>query len=412
MKAVFKRTIPFVLSVMLVIVGLVPTINVNADNLVEHELRFQKILSKAYFGVATPYVTFNFSYTKHSFGGNETQASKDKLPDLNPNAFTVAYTPADVVTSENINGAHMKKLSDDLLDGVSFTEVGQYTYLIKEEQPTGIDPGPAAVMHASEAQYLVSIFVIDKGGGTYVVDKIVIGQTVRDDGTAIAEPSKTVYALDNVAGTSNLIFQNQYRPRGGTDLPQAGLTPSAAELKGFVLMKEVTGTATGNETSPFPFTIYLDPPWGLDWEAEQAAGHTPTYRIVDKDGVVETQNHEIPYKTLTSIQLRHNERLVLNDVMYGTFIRVDETSSLGYVKSFSGWMDGKQVNGSENLAGYGINIGETSGTSTTGNYIKFTNNQQTATGFIFANLPFIIISIVAAGGIILFVRSRRRAYEE
>lgn len=394
MKKILRRTIPLVLLTMLLFVGIVPAVNVHAENTVGHELVFKKIFSKAAYGVATPNVTFNFRIEKHSFNGETSQASS--CPDLKTMEPTIVFTPDDNEDGMPEAGMQMTKTSDDMLDGVSFTSVGQYSYTIKEIDPTQTIDG----LYSSKSEFLFNIFIIKDENDNYVVDKIMGTRLKADDGSDIANPVKVLYTLD-VPGVSNnnAVFRNEYRKTGGTDNPAAGLSPSAAELSGFVLSKKVVGSG---DTIEFPFTIYLDPPWGIS-----TATSNPTYKIVSASGVAGLST-PISYSTLTSIELAHNERLVLDDVLLGTFVRVNETNAWGYTKSIGGKMNGVIVDDNTSLIDYGAPIGE----HVDGNQITFTNYQQAPTGIIISNLPFILVILVAAAGIVLFVRNRRRAYDE
>ncbi|MGI6766875.1 MAG: DUF7601 domain-containing protein [Lentihominibacter sp.] len=397
MKTILKKAVPVVLSVMMLFVGIVPAASVHAANTVGPDLKLQKVFSKADYGVATPNVTFHFDIKKHSFNGDTSFTERDKCPDLADMTPEISYDFNDDTNGLNVPGCHLKKLTGDLLNNVTFDTygVGQYTYSIKEIAPTG----QTNAVYSSSAEYLVSIFIKKNNLNNNVVDKIVIAKTKNDAGEPLTDPPKIAYAYDSDRQTSNIVFYNEYRKTAGTDTIVPGsTTPSAAELSGFVLLKKVEGS--DDYISTFPFTLYLDPPWGIS-----TATSNPTYRIVSAGGTV-GEKVSIQYSTLNNLELAHGERLVLNDVLLGTFIRVNETDSHGYVKTISGQMDGVTINGTEPLITYGVHIGEAPG----GNHILFTNTQQQATGVLLANLPFIILFLVAVSGILLFVRNRRKAH--
>lgn len=401
MKAILKKAMPIVLSVLLLFVGvaILPTTDVHGAN---KTLTFKKIFTKPANGVTTPDVTFNFTVTKHSFNGDEAKASE--CPDLTSMTPTITFTSADNTDGMPEQGLQLTRTSIDLLETVTFTKVGQYTYKIVETSPT-CDPNIEGDIYVSKAQYLCSVFVEKDMDGNYFVSKIMGTKLVTDDGTVITNPPKVPYTED-VPGVSsaNGVFKNEYRPKGGTaTVFGQGTTPSAEELSGFVLKKVIDGEST--DASQFTFKLHIDPPWGIS-----TATSNPTYKIVSSTGVVPPENTPIAYSTDTQILLRNGERLVLNDVLLGSFVLVSETDALGYTPLVSGMMHGIPINDMESLATSGAYIGETSGTAETGNWITFTNNQQTPTGVLLANLPFIILFLVAAGGILLFVRNRRRAH--
>ena len=52
------------------------------------------------------------------------------------------------------------------------------------------------------------------------------------------------------------------------------------------------------------------------------------------------------------------------------------------------------------------------GDNAAGNSVVFVNTQQTATGIILNNLPFIVLALVAGLGIFFFVKNRREEEAE
>lgn len=406
MKVILKKSVPVVLSVMLLFVGIVPVTDVHAENHVNQELYLTKIFSKPDYGVATPNVTFNFKIDKVGIGPDTSDAAKNNMPELAVTSVSYQYTDNETgLNSSDYPGCHLVKPSNDMLDEVQFTHgSGQYVYRVTEIAPSNVSPSTAApAISISGAEYLLSIFIkYDESESKNVVDSISIRKTKDDKGNTVTQ-NKVDYVEGSTDATTGFVFKNQYRPKGGIDTT-GGTTITAQELSGFVLMKELVGST---DDISFPMTIYVDPPWGISTDGSELS-----YRIVSRTGSVENKV-PINYESTYSISLKRGERLVLNDVLLGSFIRLEETDSKHYIKTMDGLMNGIDPNNYDrDIVNDGLPIGEQTGPNATGNWFKFINTKQDPTGVLLANLPFIILFLVAAGGITLFVINRRRAHSE
>lgn len=396
MKNLFKKIMPVAMAVAMVLVGFVPALPTQAENTVGKTLVTKKVLTKAEAGVTTPTETFTFEATAHSFNGDTTKTTT--CPALTNG--TAAYGATDDTDADTTApGKQLAKLSGDMLDNVKFTQAGQYTYTIKEKA------GSTTGITYSKAEYLASLFVVKNANGDFVVDSIMIKKTKNDDGTA-ATDTKTEYKPD--INGNHLEFNNVYDKKAGNPDPKPNdpndpNTPNAADKKGLVINKIVKADDLAQGTS-YGFSLTLTAPAGATAAAVAAV---PTAKIVKPDGTT-TDVTMSAYGTATTFNLEAGEKIVLNDVLLGSTAKVEEKDPQGYTPSVAANGNGEAVSDLAALKDTGIILGD----QAAGNYASFTNVKQTATGILLHNLPYIVLIIVAAAGITLYVRNRRRAYKE
>ncbi|TCD46654.1 hypothetical protein D3X11_04580 [Streptococcus sp. X16XC17] len=280
------------------------------------KLQIKKVLTLPEAGVTTPNTTFTFTATPHSFNNDTGQTGK--LPQLA--AASVSYTNGDVQDNDGgTAGKQIIKASDDLLNGVPFTEAGQYTYLIKEVAPS--QPAEGGQFRSSLAEYKVSLFVSKQLDESFKVTSIMIAQTKMDDGNSVGTEQKTAYSPSaGATGTdNNFKFENSYDKEVG-NAPPTGTTATADDKKGFV----VTNTVKGNNTSTtqdFTFKMTITKPVGSKSTDQQY-----TMNIVDANGqVIETKKVIQNYEEAVTFTLKAGERLVVSDVLLGSKAIVEET---------------------------------------------------------------------------------------
>lgn len=362
-----------------------PSYVANADEKKAPELKIKKVLNLPKDGVTTPNETFTFEFEKHSFDTNETK--KTELPTINSTTAKIDNTmqnDMDTVT----DGKQIIKLTEDVLNGVTFNKAGQYTYRVKEK--VGAKEG----MTYSKATYLVSLFVGANEKGKFEVKSIQIKQENGDDGKAKTE-GKTPYTPgkgDNGEG-NKFVFNNNYDPKDGNDKP-TGKEILEADKKGFALRKEIAGTDV-NTNEKFTFRITANKPVGSHSNAT-----TFKYKIVDGGTAGEEKIGK--YGEAFDVVLKHEDKVVFSDVLLGTTVKAEETVGGGYTPSIR---EGK-ING-QDVTVETLKTGLVIGDNTSGNFVNFVNTQQIATGFLMNNLPFIALVLVAGAGILFFVKNKK-----
>lgn len=354
------------------------------------KLIIKKVLNLPESGVSTPAEAFKFKFEKHSKNGKTEK--KDDCPVINEQ--TITYTNSDNKDGDaDKDGKQVIKVASDALSGVTFSEAGQYTYTVKET------PNSTADMTYSKAEYLVSIFTKKNSEGKVVVSHIQIKKEKNDQGTPETSPAKTEYKPGN--GTDNykdntFEFGNSYDKKAGNDNP-TGTTIEEKDKKGFVLRKEVKG-ANSNQDEKFKFKIKAEKPKG-----SSSADTKFEYYVVDKDGN-KGNKQEGTYGTDFEVELKHSERIVFGKILLGSKVSAQETFDGGYTQSLANTSKINGINVSIDTLKNGVVIGDSGD-----NAINFENTQQSATGVLLNNLPFIALILVAAAGIVFFIKNRRKA---
>lgn len=353
------------------------------------KLIIKKVLNLPESGVTTPTETFKFKFEKHSKNGKTDK--KDDCPEIKEQEIN--YTNADSTDGDaNKEGKQIIKGTTDALTGVTFTETGQYTYTVKETANTTAD------MTYSKAEYLVSIFTKKDSTGNVVVSHIQIKKEKDDKGKAETNPAKKEYKPGN--GTDNykdntFEFGNSYDKKDGNDNP-TGTTIEEKDKKGFVLRKEVKGT-NSNQDEKFKFKIKAEKPKG-----SSSADTKFEYYVVDKDGN-KGNKQEGTYGTDFEVELKHSERIVFGKILLGSKVSAQETFDGGYTQSLANTSKINGINVSIDTLKNGVVIGDGGD-----NVINFENTQQSATGILLNNLPFIALILVAGAGIAFFIKNRKK----
>lgn len=351
------------------------------------ELKIKKVLNLPSVDVKTPEVEFKFKFEQHSFNAKEDQ--KAKCPAIGDQSVKYAAKETEAADDKDAkkNGVQLIQTTGDALKGVDFTEAGQYTYKVTEEEKT------LTGLVCSKAEYLVSIFVKTKADNKFTVDNIQIKKTKDDKGQAVTE-QKTQY--DGSTDESNKFeFDNNYDPKAGNDNP-TGTDITNEDKKGFVLKKKVAGEKV-NADEPFTFNFTVSKPAGSN-----AADTTFDYKIVNAQGTAGNKQTGT-YGTAFDVVLKNGERVVFANVLLGSMVKAKETKDAGYTHSLeASKMNNVAVNEAKDIEETGKTIGDKGDNS-----ITFVNTQQTATGILLNSLPFIVLALVALAGIVFFVKNRK-----
>lgn len=353
------------------------------------QLKIKKVLNLPSADVKTPEVEFKFKFEAHSF--NNKEEDKTKCPAVDETSVKYAAKDTEATDDKDANkaGVQLVQTTEDVLKelGKKFTEAGQYTYTVKEEEKT------LTGLVCSKAEYLVSIFVKTKADNKFTVDNIQIKKTKDDKGQAVAE-QKTQY--DGSTDESNKFeFDNNYDPKAGNDNP-TGTDITTEDKKGFVLKKKVAGEKV-NADEPFTFNFTVSKPAGSN-----AADTTFDYKIVNAQGTAGNKQKGT-YGTAFDVVLKNGERVVFANVLLGSMVKAKETKDAGYTHSLeASKMNNVAVNEAKDIEETGKTIGDKGDNS-----ITFVNTQQTATGILLNSLPFIVLALVALAGIVFFVKNRK-----
>lgn len=369
--------------------GVADALNGQQDGTQPPKLIIKKVLNLPESGVTTPTETFKFTFEKHSKNGKTEK--KNDCPNINEQSIN--YTTADNKDGDaKKEGKQIIKGTGDALTGVDFKEAGQYTYTVKETSNNTAD------MTYSKAEYLVSIFTKKDSTGKVVVSHIQIKKEKNDKGTAENNPAKKEYKPGSEGDNykdNTFEFGNSYDKKDGND-DSTGTTIQENDKKGFVLRKEVKGT-NSNQDEKFKFKIKAEKPKGSSSTDTKFA-----YYVVDKAGK-KGEKKEGEYGKDFNVELKHNERIVFGKILLGSKVSAEEIFDAGYTQSLA---NTSKMNGTivtvANLKD-GMVIGDSGE-----NVINFENTQQSATGILLNNLPFIALILVAAAGIAFFIKNRKK----
>lgn len=355
------------------------------------KLIIKKVLNLPENGVTTPAETFKFTFEKHSKNGKTDK--KNDCPNINEQQISYTNTDNTDGDAKKEGKQVIKVTTADALAGVIFSEAGQYTYTVKETANTTAD------MTYSKAEYLVSIFTKKDYTGKVVVSHIQIKKEKDDKGKAETNPAKKEYKPGSATDKykdNTFEFGNSYDKKDGND-NTTGTTIQENDKKGFVLRKEVKGT-NSNQDEKFKFKIKAEKPKG--------SSSTETkfnYYVVDKAGNKGTPK-DGTYGTDFDVELKHGERIVFGKILLGSKVSAEETFDAGYTQ---GLADTSKMNGTKVTAVANLKNGMVIGDSGE-NVINFENTQQSATGILLNNLPFIALILVAGAGIVFFIKNRKK----
>lgn len=343
-------------------------------------------------GVTVPDAAFSFTFEKINEDGGAPTAEMPEITDK-----TVAYTEADTAEPDASGLKKIKKMSGNILDGVTFTHAGEYEYKITEAQTVAgytVDADNETLQY-SKAEYKMRVIVNNKADGTGVYVKyVIVDRVLNDAGTA--EAAKVNPGDDVTANT--LTFTNIFTREGGLlDGNDPADGKSCMEIT-----KTVTGAA-GDKTKEFDFTLTLKKS-----PTESAAVTEYKAKITRADGTWETMS--VPAdESEFSFKLKHGEKFAfLGDETYtlpaGTRYTVKEIGVNGYTTSAEVKENGGTATTINDVTAANKLVGDHE------NYAKYTNDKGVTppTGIIINNLPFILLIGAAIGAFVLFIAARRR----
>lgn len=328
-------------------------------------------------GVNCPDLTFEVVTTPIGVNGG----IDDEKSSTNSTKILFEFSNGKKVQSEEyMDGERLSLKSKAQVDFNDYWTYGDKTYLVS--QISGNDEFTTY----SKATYFLT--VSDQRFPGSSARYLWIRRITDDDGNPVNEGKEPYQKFRD---RTPFVFNNYYDKKDGNENPTPGSQITEEDKKGFSLRKTIIGE-NPSKTYEFEFKFKLDKP-----KISKSSDTEFNYYIVKNDGSREKK--VASYDTVTSINLRHNERLVLGKVLLGSKLTVNETDPGLYNGSiteskFFEW-DGQTNTGI---------IGEQEG----GNFVEYENQMIAPTGLLIDNLPFVIVVLVAGLGIIFFVRNSRK----
>ena len=298
----------------------------------------------------------------------ETKYDREKTIDLVDNLIGTEVDGASTVYYYNF---------ENLFKDITFDNGGTYVFDVTE---TAFDITNKAAGDA-----------LNKDGKTY---KLVV--LVKSDGTIADIKVKTADGKESIQKVENTVTSAKANPlqfKNSWDRTESGGTAEASQ---FALTKEVIldSKDAGDRTTGFDFELSVDLPTTV---AE--GGNSATYvikRATGEDDPV-TLTADVTKK---AIKLAHGDVLYFTSVPAGTVINGVEvdTRAVGANATYT--------KGGEEAQNYAV--------SDSMKEFKVTNTHKELdnTGILMSNLPYIVLALVAIGGMVAYVVVRRRNADE
>lgn len=423
MKKITKRILTVVLALTMVL-GMTTMVSATqADTgLIPEEGYLTKTLLLP-DGAEVPTKEFFFDFTAVSVDGRTDATSLGTMPVL---SAKMAFAPGDTVVPNAGGLESATKITNNFTatkaDGTAFTfpHAGEYIYtVIERQQPAPGNPGHDSNYTYSEAQYQVTVFVTtpvdgdgNPTGGALTIDSVGFRAMVNDAGTGVTGLPKT-----------DPVFINRFEP------------PTTFEVS-----KQVRGTYA-DTTFKFDYTLAMTRPTGTHTGLDSYTGV-----IFNADGTVadapntvvvtfaanQTVATPVTFKLSDGQYLRFEGGKVSGDAGFdegmtglptGVTYTLTEAATRDYIAQANVFVNTADLTtGSVNKANTAVNtalvIGGTPGTVLTTpivlgekeNQADFINTHQsiTPTGILLNNLPFIILIVLALGGLTLYIVGKRR----
>ncbi|WP_350453654.1 DUF7601 domain-containing protein [Slackia heliotrinireducens] len=206
-----------------------------------------------------------------------------------------------------------------------------------------------------------------------------------------------VYTLlvqrDNDGNNNYFVYEGEKSSIGIADEKADGLeftntyTETTDENDTNLEIEKTVAGAQGDQTKDFEFTVTFTAPTYVP------EGWTVANIEASKDGVTVGADGKCTFT------LKHGEKITFSNVIAGTTYAVEETAVTGYDQSYEAVANGENKTEQANLL-----IGENENTGTMTN----TYEDITVTGLVLNNAPFILMALVAVGGVVAYGALKRK----
>lgn len=309
--------------------------------------------------------SFTFNFTKSEVTGTpvggDIQNTVANMPSINSVTTTNSWTNA---TGTDVNADYTNSVIQTLTANVTFTEVGTYTYTVKEATNSQRN----ITNDTTEYKVVFDVAKTDTDG----------------DGEYDALEVATLL-LYNVTD-------------GDTKVDAIKFTNIVEPFSSVYVVKEVTGPK-GDITKPFDFTITITDVGTHDYTIEELVNGNWT--------TVPGSQGTIVGGTAKTVSLKHNQRVCIEGVLVSTKYSVSESNNNNYTTSYK-------------IAGI-ANVNQGSSVSDvvvkeTNNEVKFINHRDDIididTGVIINTLPYVVLVAIAIVGLALILKNKNRKSED
>jgi hypothetical protein len=426
----FKKLATLAMSAM-VVVAMGSTSVFAADPVPEADASKVKAADGAYLvkylkkgtDVDAPNATFNFKFAGQDQrtinvedkGEHKTAAKADYPAD-----FTVAINANDMEAAGR-EGDTKKAISiAELFSGKTFKSAGEYIFKVTEEDfdfTADNNDETTENLEKDNQYYELHLYVVNNKNedgtlaeGTHIDQVTVADQNGNkvDPSDVDPEPAEPTgddpdpradenYKADGFTFTNNYevsVKDKEVDPSNPED-------PTNPEYAGFGVTKVVAGEYA-SKTQDFEFTVTIVKPLGAD---SSITGGKYIVKEKNNEGNLVNVTKDFTYGEAFSVKIKDNQNFGISEMLLGSKVTILENGTLNYTPSVTGLIEG---NG--DLSG-SLSKDVTVGTAKQGKNANFTNtmedNNVTPTGIVINNLPYVLLIVIALGGIVLFTRKRR-----
>ncbi len=354
-------------------------------------------------GIAIPNVTFTFTFTQTKYNGAAvTDAYKAPISDVTMTTNDGNW--ADTNDADDEASVYQTKSMADVLAGTTFPAAGVYTYTVAETK------GSADGFTYDEQQYILNVYVKNDGTKTVEVKKTTDGEnegekvdpTKKDPtgDTAETEPG------DGNVDVQGFTFDNTYKKTN---------TKEDKNEEGFLNISKKVAGEYGDKTYGFEFEITLNAP---RLAAENAKAKYSIYQGTSETPV---KSGTMDYDTPQSFTLADGQTLRFYEIEAGTTYSVTEklsesgvTKAEEYKASAVATNKGTAVTVPTVEKHTDLTVGTyvIDDNLTTDDDVNYTNTfddtSVSPTGILINNAPYIILALVAAGGMTFYVVKKRK----
>ena len=373
-------------------------------------------------GTSVPTVVNTFQFAKNP--DESSGVTESEIPAIADQEIIIN---ADSTNSNYLNDGNSKVKAIDLVKPTGMTHPGVYAYTVTEKSSVITDGTDKETITPQNEEYVVRYTVKNKADGSGVeVTNITVEDkdghkvtpTVEDPTVGQNTPDDDTDDVD-----SGLSFENIYKKDTG-DKPVNPDEPTPEEVEKFAL--RVTKAVTGNPTTAesFPFTMKITAAVGQD------AASQYSYIKYNEDNEKVSGPTSITAGQDFTFELSDGQYIAFDVLPSGTRYEVYETMNNAQkysayapevavtTKDTSAYAGPGSAELGQSLAAQGdgktILLVEKSATDSN-DKVAYTNaynkDIDTPTGILMNNLPYIILLILAGGGLTAYIISRRREQE-
>jgi hypothetical protein len=359
-----KRLLAIVLAMTVVFAYSAVGVFAEGDNPAGDTAKLVKYMKVAEGVENVPVSGFKFDFNKENVTAKAKDGSaiKDSAKGSLDNATNFTFTMPDLAQVSGGTDYKQSATINQVFEGKVPTKPGVYQYAVTEEKTYTNKENDKLTFDESEFHVVITVNTDGE------IDQVAVINPQGEKADPTDEPEDT--DGDGVVETKGFSFVNNYE-KTVSNHEEPGENPGddpVSKAGAFDLKKLVAGQYADKDKE-FDFNITVELP----------------------------KNNTGEYSVPATKKLSHNgESLNVAKLPIGTKITVTEAAVDGYTAGWESSADGNATT---------VLVGEK------GAYIKCTNtfddNSTTPTGIIINNLPYVLIILLAIGGIVLFARKRR-----